>query len=482
MATTLITNGKVISPTGVQPIDVLIDGEKIVSLLSPGQAAGFGIAADKVIDATGKYVIPGGIDVHTHFELPFGGTAASDTFETGTRAAAWGGVTTIVDMSLQRYGENVLDGLATWHAKAEGNCAVDYAFHQIVGGVDEESLKALTYLTENEGITSFKLFMAYPGVFYSDDGQILRAMQTAADCGAMIMMHAENGMAIDVLVQQALARGETDPKYHSLTRPSPLEAEATHRAIVLSHVAGNVPLYIVHMSAGDALNELAAARHQGRNVFAETCPQYLWMTLEETLGQPGFEGAKWVASPPIRSRDHDPDFVGQMGHGHQGDLWKGLRMNELAIVSTDHCPFCMKDQKDLGLGNFSKIPNGMGGVEHRMELIYQGVVTGELSLERWVETCCTTPARMFGMYPQKGIIAPGADADVVVWDPSTKTHIGINAKHHMNMDHSSWEGYVIDGKVDTVISRGLTVIENDEYTGRKGHGKYIKRGLSQYLV
>jgi len=474
MARTLITGGQVISPTGVQAMDVLIDGEVIAALYAPGQVESQGVTAERTIDATGKYVIPGGIDVHTHMELPFGGTAAVDTFETGSRAAAWGGVTTIVDMALQRYGEDVREGLGTWHDKAAGECAIDYAFHQIVGGVDEQSLDAMQYLTENEGVTSFKLFMAYPGVFYSDDGQILRAMQRAADCGAMIMMHAENGIAIDVLVQQALARGETDPKYHSLTRPSPLEAEATHRAIILSQVAGNVPLYIVHMSAGDALEEVAAARHAGRNVFAETCPQYLWLTLEETLAKPGFEGAKWVASPPIRS-SHD-------AHHHQADLWRGLRMNELAIVSTDHCPFCMKDQKELGLGNFSAIPNGMGGVEHRMELIYQGVVTGELSLERWVETCCTTPARMFGMYPQKGIIAPGSDGDVVVWDPHHQTKIGINDKHHMNMDHSSWEGWVIDGKVDTVLSRGTVVIENNTYVGRKGHGKYIKRGLSQYLV
>jgi len=304
----------------------------------------------------------------------------------------------------------------------------------------------------------------------------------ANDYGATIMMHAENGIAIDVLVQQALARGETDPKYHSYTRPSPLEAEATHRAIVLSHVAGNVPLYIVHMSAGDALAHVAAARHAGRNVFAETCPQYLWLTLEETLGRPGFEGAKWVCSTPLRSQEHDPDWVGQMGHGHQADLWRGLRMNELAVVSTDHCPFCMKDQKELGIGNFAAIPNGIGGVEHRMELIYQGVVAGELSLERWVETCSTTPARMFGMYPKKGVIAPGSDADVVVWDPNTKTKIGINDKHHMNMDHSAWEGWVIDGKVDTVLSRGTVVISRDEYVGKKGHGQFIKRGLSQYLV
>jgi dihydropyrimidinase len=482
MPTTLIKNGQVISTTGVIASDVLIDGEVIVAVGAPGHFESAEQGADRVIDAAGKYVIPGGIDVHTHMEMPFGGTFASDTFETGTRAAAWGGVTTIVDFPVQTTGGNVQEALAAWHEKASGNCAIDYGFHQIIGGVDEDALKAMTYLVDNEGITSFKLFMAYPGVLYSDDGQLLRAMQQAGECGAMIMIHAENGIAIDVLVQQALARGETDPKYHSYTRPSPLEAEATHRAIVLSHVAGNVPLYIVHMSAGDALNEVAAARHEGRNVFAETCPQYLWLTLEETLGQPGFEGAKWVCSTPLRSRDHDPHYIGQMGHGHQGDLWKGLRMNELAIVSTDHCPFCMKDQKERGLGNFAAIPNGIGGVEHRMELIYQGVAKGELSLERWVETCSTTPARMFGMYPQKGVIAPGSDADIVVWDPNTTTKIGVNDKHHMNMDYSAWEGWVIDGKVDTVLSRGTVLIENDAYVGRKGHGRFVKRGLSQYLV
>ena len=474
MARTLITNGTVVSPTGRQLIDVLIDGDTIAAMYAPGQAALQGVTPDTTIDATGKYVIPGGIDAHTHMELPFGGTNASDTFETGSRAAAWGGVTTIIDFAVQRYGENVVESLATWHAKADGECAIDYAFHQIVGGIDDDALKAMRYLTDNEGITSFKLFMAYPGVFYSDDGQILKAMQTAGEIGATIMMHAENGIAIDVLVQQALARGETDPKYHSYTRPSALEGEATHRAIILSQVAGNAPLYIVHVSASDALLEIAAARDAGHNVFAETCPQYLYMTLEDTLAKPGFEGAKWVCSPPVRSA-HDT-------HHHHADLWKGLRTNDIAIVSTDHCPFCMKDQKELGLGNFAAIPNGMGGVEHRMELLYQGVVNKEISLERWVETCCTTPARMFGLYPKKGILAPGADADVVIWDPSKQTKIGINDKHHMNMDHSSWEGYVIDGKVDTVLSRGTVVIENDAYVGRKGHGQFVKRGLSQYLL
>ena len=473
MARILIKGGTVVSPTGRHDVDVLVEGETVAALLQRGQADALGVVADKVIDATGKYVVPGGIDVHTHMELPFGGTAAIDTFETGTIAAAWGGVTTIVDMALQRYGENVHEGLAEWHRKAGGNCAVDYAFHQIVGGVDEQALKDMTYLVEHEGVTSFKLFMAYPGVFYSDDGQILRAMQTASENGATIMMHAENGIAIDVLVQQHLARGETDPKYHGISRPSLLEGEATNRAIVLSKVAGNVPLYIVHMSASGALEAVAEARSEGLNVFAETCPQYLYMTLEDHLAQPGFEGAKYVCSPPIRSK-HDHKH-------HHADLWKGLRMNELAIVSTDHCPFCFKDQKELGLGNFSKIPNGMGGVEHRMELIYQGVVNGQISLERWVETCSTTPARMFGMYPQKGIIAPGSDADILVWDPRGKTTIGINDKHHMAMDHSSWEGFKVDGKVDTVLSRGMVVVEDDTFKGRKGHGKYVKRGLCQYL-
>jgi dihydropyrimidinase len=474
MARTLIKNGTVVHPSGRVANDVLVDGETIVAVGAPGWFDAAEQGADKVIDAIGKYVVAGGIDVHTHMELPFGGTSASDTFETGTIAAAWGGVTTIVDMAVQRTGENVLDGLADWHSKADGQCAVDYAFHQIVGGVDEEALKAMRYLTETEGVTSFKLFMAYPGVFYSDDGAILRAMQVANECGATIMMHAENGIAIDVLVGQALARGETDPKYHSFTRPSLLEGEATNRAIVLSKVAGNVPLYIVHMSASEALDAVAEARHEGCNVFAETCPQYLYMTLEDHLAQPGFEGAKYVASPPIRSK-HDHRH-------HHADLWKGLRMNELAVVSTDHCPFCMKDQKELGLGDFSKIPNGIGGVEHRMELIYQGVVQGQITLERWVETCSVTPARMFGLYPQKGAVAPGSDADIVVWDPGRQTRIGVNDKHHMNMDHSAWEGFVVDGKVDTVLSRGRVVIEDDAFHGSKGHGRFVKRGLNQYLV
>lgn len=484
MSRTLIRGGTVVSPSGAVPSDVLVDGETIAAVAAPGFFPGLEQGGEvAVVDATGKLVIPGGVDVHTHMELPFGAATSSDTFETGTIAAAWGGVTTIVDFAAQTVGGHVVDSLAQRHAEAEGRCAVDYAFHQIVGDVDDESLKAMRYLTEHEGITSFKLFMAYPGVYYSDDGKLLRAMQTAGDVGAMVMVHAENGIAIDVLVQQAIARGDTGPVHHGRTRPSILEGEATHRAIVLSEVAGNVPLYVVHLSAAEALAEVAAARHDGRNVFAETCPQYLYLTLEETLARPGFEGAPWVCSPPIR-----PQPTAGAGHArrhdHRADLWRGLRTDELAVVSTDHCPFCLAD-KALGQGDFTKIPNGLGGVEHRMELLYQGVVDGHLSLERWVETCCTTPARLFGMYPQKGTIAPGSDADIVVWDPARRTTIGVEGegrKHHMAMDHSSWEGFVVEGAVDTVLSRGSVVIAEDTFHGRAGHGRFVRRGLSQHLV
>ncbi len=471
--TILIKNGSVVTPQGIHAADVLLDGEQIAAVFAPGSTTlGSNIEAnaDRVFDAAGKYVIPGGIDAHTHMELPFGGTFASDTFDTGTRAAAWGGTTTIIDFAVQTFGQRVQDGFNAWQEKARGNCHIDYAFHQIIGGVDDDSLKAMDELV-NEGVTSFKLFMAYPGVFYSDDGQILRAMQTAVNNSSMIMMHAENGMAIDVLVAQALAEGKTDPKYHSLTRPWETEAEATNRSIMLARMTG-APLYIVHMSAKQAVKVLQEAKDEGWNVFGETCPQYLYLSLEDHLSQPGFEGAKWVCSTPLQSKAEE----------HHDELWKYLRTDDLSIVSTDHCPFCFKEQKELGVGNFSKIPNGIGSVEHRMDLIYQGVVDGKISLERWVEICSTTPARMFGLYPQKGVIAPGSDADIVIYDPAGRTEIGYEKTHHMNMDHSAWEGFVIDGHVDTVISRGRVVIDDNTYLGEKGHGRYLKRGPSQYLI
>ncbi|PUA79810.1 dihydropyrimidinase [Nocardioides currus] len=479
MGTLLVRGGTVVSASGRTEADVLVDGERIVAVLQPGSTLlGHDLASsvDTVVDATGKYVIPGGIDAHTHMELPFGGTNASDTFETGTTAAAWGGTTSIIDFAVQKTGEAVETGLAAWHEKAGGNCAVDYGFHQIIGGVDEQSLKAMETLVD-EGITSYKLFMAYPGVFYSDDAQILKAMQKAADLGLMTMMHAENGPAIDVLAEQLYNQGKTTPYFHGIARAWQLEEEATHRAIMLADLTG-APLYVVHVSAKQAVEQLAAARDRGKNVFGETCPQYLYLSLEEQLGATGdptwgdFEGAKWVCSTPLRSR----------AEGHQDAMWQGLRTNDLQMVSTDHCPFCMKDQKELGRGDFRAIPNGIGSIEHRMDLLYQGVVTGEITLERWVELTSTTPARMFGLYGTKGVIAPGADADIVVYDPAGHTSIGLEKTHHMNMDHSAWEGFEIDGHVDVVISRGDVLVSDGAFHGRAGHGRFLKRGLTQYLT
>ncbi|MFE0008839.1 dihydropyrimidinase, partial [Streptomyces erythrochromogenes] len=400
-----------------------------------------------------------------HLELPFGGTSASDTFETGTRAAAWGGTTTIVDFAVQSVGHSLREGLDTWYAKADGNCAVDYAFHMILSDVNEGTLKEMDLLV-GEGVTSFKLFMAYPGVFYSDDGQILRAMQRGAANGGLIMMHAENGIAIDVLVEQALARGETDPRHHGEVRRVLLEAEATHRAIQLARVAGS-PLYVVHVSAEEAVAELAAARDKGLPVFGETCPQYLFLSTDN-LAELDFQGAKYVCSTPLRPREH------------QAALWRGLRTNDLQVVSTDHCPFCFRGQKELGRGDFSKIPNGLPGVENRMDLLHQAVVDGHISRRRWIEIACATPARMFGLYPKKGTIAPGADADIVLYDPHAEQVISAET-HHMNVDYSAYEGKRITGRVDTVLSRGELVIDRREYTGRAGHGAFVHRSTCQYL-
>jgi dihydropyrimidinase len=308
--------------------------------------------------------------------------------------------------------------------------------------------------------------MAYPGVFYATDGEILLAMQQAARSGALVMMHAENGIAIDQLVAQALAAGRTEPVQHGLTRPPELEGEATSRAITLAQVA-RCPLYIVHLSAIQALAAVTQARDAGQNVFAETCPQYLYLSLED-LAKPDFEGAKYVASPPLRRPPH------------QQTLWQGLRTNDLSVVSTDHCPFCFREQKELGRGDFSKIPNGIPGVEHRMDLLHQGVATGEISLPRWAEISATTPARMFGLYPRKGVIQPGSDADIVIYDPAAKQILSA-ATHHMNVDYSAYEGMQITGKVETTLSRGRVVVDAGEYQGSAGHGRFLERELCQYL-
>jgi len=460
---TLISNGTIVTADVSYEADVLIDGETIAQIGRDLPATG--VTADETIDATGRYVIPGGIDAHTHMELPFGGTFAKDTFETGTRAAAFGGTTSIIDFAVQPRGGSLREGLDTWMAKAEGNCVTDYAFHMIISDVTDAVLAEMDTLVA-EGVPDFKLFTAYPGVFYSDDGAIFRAMQQTAKNGGLILMHAENGMAIDVVANQTFAAGNTDPIGHALARLAVFEGEATNRVIRLAEAA-HAPVYIVHLSSREALAEVRAARDRGSMAFAETCPQYLFLSLDD-MGN-GFEGAKFVCSPPLRPKDH------------WEDLWMGLVKDDLQVVATDHCPFDFEGQKDLGRGDFRKVPNGLPGVEDRVDLLHDGgVVGGRISRERWVEIISTAPAKVFGMYPQKGAIAVGSDADIVIYDPARKHTISAKT-HHMDVDYSCYEGRVVQGGSDIVLSRGSVVVRDGEFTGRKGHGRFVRRTPAEHV-
>ncbi|HYO62027.1 MAG TPA: dihydropyrimidinase [Pyrinomonadaceae bacterium] len=456
---TLIRNGRVVTAVDDYRADILIEGETVSVI-----GARLEMEADRVIDASGKLVIPGGIDPHTHMELPFGGTQASDDFRTGTVAAAHGGTTTIIDFAVQNKGQALAEGLDAWHAKAEGKTAIDYGFHLIVTDLEDERVPEL-YRAMDEGVTSFKLFMAYPGVFLADDATIFRAMSAAGERGGLICMHAENGVVINEIIKRALAAGRTAPKYHALTRPTRAEAEGVHRAIAIAEMAES-PVYIVHLSCADALNQVREARDRGLPAFAETCPQYLFLSVDN-YDEPevnSWEGAKYVMTPPLRER------------WNQAELWKGLKTDDLQVISTDHCPFCMKEQKELGRGDFSKIPNGAPGVEHRVPLIYNGgVVENRISLNRFVELTSTAAAKMFGLFPRKGTIAVGSDADIVVFDPEREQTISAKT-HHMNVDYSAYEGKTIRGVVETVLSRGRVVIENGEYKGKAGDGQFLKRG------
>jgi len=456
---TLIKGGTIVNADATLNADVLVDDERIALI-----GTDLEVEADRTIEAAGRWVIPGAIDVHTHMELPFGGTFAKDTFETGTRAAAFGGTTTIIDFAVQPRGGSLRQGLDAWHEKAAGNACVDYGFHMIISDVRDDVLSEMDTLVD-EGVTTFKLFTAYPGVFYNDDGAIFRAMQQTARNGGLIMMHAENGLAIDVVAAQAVAEGKTDPYYHGVVRYPIFEGEATNRVIRLAEAAG-VPVYIVHLSARDALDEVRAARDRGANAFAETCPQYLFLSLDD-LGN-GFEGAKYVCSPPLRPADHAEE------------LWTGLVKDDLQVVSTDHCPFDFSGQKVLGRGDFRKIPNGLPGVEDRVDLLHDGgVAAGRITPNRWVELISTAPARLFGL-PQKGVVAPGADADLVVYDPNRR-HV-ISAKtHHMNVDYSCYEGRQVVGASDIVLSRGRVVVDNGDWRGEPGWGRFLKRQRSPYL-
>ena len=408
--------------------------------------------------------MPGGIDVHTHMELPFGGTVAKDTFETGTRAAAHGGTTTIVDFAGQTKGRSLREGLDTWHARAQGKAVIDYGFHMMMADVNESSLAEMDQLIE-EGVPEFKLFTAYPGVYFSPDDHIFRAMQRTRDNGGLIMMHAENGPVIDVIAADLVAAGTTGPIGHGLARHPFLEGEATNRVIRLAEIAG-VPVYIVHLSSRDALDAVTAARDRGAMAFAETCPQYLFLSLDD-LGN-GFEGAKYVCSPPLRPKDH------------QEALWRGLLKDDLQAVGTDHCPFDFKGQKEMGRDDFRKIPNGLPAVEDRVDLLHQGgVVEGRISRERWVEIMSTAPARLFGMYPKKGAIAPGSDADLLVFDPNRKRTISA-ATHHMAVDYSIFEGFEVQGTSDVVMSRGTVLVRDGQWVGPAGHGRFLRRGPADF--
>jgi len=464
-----VVNGTVINAEGRVAADVVIEGERIVSVVPRSAGAVVAGPNDVVIDATGCFVIPGGVDAHVHMQLDTGTMVSSDSFESGTIAAAHGGTTTIIDFSEQRVGGKVLTAFESRFAEAESQCVIDWGLHQILGGVDAQALVDTRSLVEREGVASIKLFMAYPGRLYSDDGQILRALQMCADTGMMAMVHAENGLAIDVLIEQAIAAGNTGPEFHSLTRPPELEAEAVHRAAVLARVAGNAPLYIVHLSSSHALREVVEARSRGTNIFAETCPQYLHLSLEEHLGQGWPNGAGFICSTPLRSR-HDH---------HQADLWEGLRVDQLAVVSTDHCPFCLREQKLANGEAFNVVPNGIGGVEHRMDLVYQGVVAGHINEERWVEVCATAPARLFGL-ATKGVLAEGYDADVVIYDPNATSVLSAKT-HHMNLDYSAYEGFSVQGGVRTVLSRGEVIVDKGTFLGRVGRGKYVRRGISHQI-
>ncbi|HEY6058345.1 MAG TPA: dihydropyrimidinase, partial [Candidatus Limnocylindrales bacterium] len=439
--------------------DVLVDGERIALI---GET--LDVAADQAIDAAGKWLVPGAIDVHTHMELPFGGTFAKDTFETGTRAAAFGGTTTIIDFAVQPRGGTLRQGLDAWHEKADGKACIDYGFHCIVSDMRDDLIPEMDELVD-DGVTSFKLFTAYPGVFLSDDAAIFKAFQATAKNGGLIMMHAENGPAIDVVAGQNFAAGNTDPIYHGLSRYSVFEGEATNRVIRLAQAAG-APVYVVHMSAREALDAVRQARDEGLPAYAETCPQYLFLSLDD-LGN-GFEGSKFVCSPPLRPVEH------------QAELWKGLIKDDLQVVSTDHCPFDFHGQKELGRGDFRKIPNGLPGVEDRVDLLHDGgVAGGRITPTRWVEVISTAPARLFGL-ARKGAVAVGFDADIVVYDPNRRHTISAKT-HHMDVDYSCYEGREVVGGSDKVMSRGKVIVDGGEWLGKPGDGRFVKRERSAYL-
>lgn len=462
----LIVNAHIVTAVDQYRADILIRDGKIHTI-------GTDLPRDEgmtVHDASGLLVMPGGVDPHTHLDWDFGTARTVDTFGSGTKAAAFGGTTTVVDFSNQTRGEGLLSGLDNWRRRAETAC-VDVSTHMIVLDVNNQILAEMETLIKREGVTSFKLFTAYPNVLMVDDGSLFKAMRVAGQNGAMICVHAENGPVIQVLTEEAVARGEIGPKYHSVTRPSLMEGEATHRTIKLAQLAG-APLYVVHLSATEALAAVVQARDAGLAIYAETCPHYLFLT-EEEYERSGFEGAKYVMTPPLRAR------------AHQESLWRGLQTNDLQVVSTDHCPFCFNEQpygmrssKQQGRDDFSKIPNGAPGIEYRLPVLYDGGVrANSLSLNRFVQLTSTTPAKLFGLFPKKGTIAIGSDADLVFFDPDERWT--IRAKDgHSRVDYSLFEGRQITGRVKKVFLRGNLIVNGSEWLGKEGMGQFVSRTAS----
>lgn len=466
MTDTLITGGRIVTAVDDYQADILIRNGKIEAIARE-------ITTDTALrhDARGLIVMPGGVDVHTHMENVQGPAITCDTFTSGTKSAAFGGTTTIIDFALQPKGHSPKEVLDEHLARAQPQASIDYGFHLIITDASPGYLKELPDLINYDGVSSFKMFMAYPGVLMVDDGDIFRAMRTVGSHGGMVSLHAENGTVIDVLIQEALEQGNTSPKYHALTRPQIMEAEATHRAIRIAELA-EIPVYIVHLSCAEALEVVVEARDRGIPAFAETCPHYLFLSKEE-YDRPGFEAAKFVMTPPLRD------------HHCQHSLWRGLKFDDLQIVATDHCPFCFHENpqglnksKQLGLEDFSKIPNGAPGVEFRLPLLYAGgVVKGNISLNRYVQLVSTAPARMFGLFPQKGTIAIGSDADLVLFDP-LKSHILSASTHHSLVDYTMYEGMSITGKIEKVFLRGNLIVDGEAWLGSSGQGQYVKRSAS----
>ncbi|MDX8291312.1 dihydropyrimidinase [Metabacillus indicus] len=452
----LIKNGTIVTASDTFQGDILIIGEQIAAI-------GLNLTQNgaEIIDANGCYIFPGGIDPHTHLDMPFGGTVTKDDFETGTTAAAFGGTTTIIDFCLTEKGKPLKDAIQTWHKKSKDKAVIDYSFHLMISEINDQVLDELPSVIEEEGISSFKVFMAYKNVFQADDETLFRTLLTAKELGGLVMVHAENGDVIDYLTKKALQEGKTDPVYHALTRPPEVEGEATGRAAQLTGLAGS-QLYVVHVSCAEAVEKIAEARSRGFDVWGETCPQYLVLD-QSYLEKPEFEGAKYVWSPPLREKKH------------QDVLWNAMKTGVLQTLGSDQCSFDFNGQKDLGKGDFTKIPNGGPIIEDRFSILFsEGVSKGRISLNQFVDLTSTKAAKLFGLYPKKGTIAVGSDADLVLFDPSAERTISAST-HHMAVDYNAFEGMEVKGVPVSVLSKGEFVVRDRQFAGKAGTGQYIKR-------